>query len=163
MTRNVAALRFSKIAVFDSLEALGLRSQDWVLGFVNVAVDHRGKERILFVFKSARTVKLSLALVDSGIGSLFAIECLGLAVNDRAAFLNDDLGNEGFRAVFSSPSNYRAHLVALLPVGVVDRSCHRLPVRLKPEKYDNVVPPMEKWVQNRPKMVRHQQALDRRK
>ena len=87
MTRNVAALRFSKIAVFDSLEALGLRSQDWVLGFVNVAVDHRGKERILFVFKSARTVKLSLALVDSGIGSLFAIECLGLAVNDRPPFL----------------------------------------------------------------------------
>ena len=87
MTRNVAALRFSKIAVFDSLEALGLRSQDWVLGFVNVAVDHRGNESI-FVFESARTVKLSFALVDSGIGSLFAIECLGLAVNDRAAFLS---------------------------------------------------------------------------
>jgi hypothetical protein len=52
------------------------------------------------VFESARTVKLSFALVDSGIGSLFAIECLGLAVNDRAAFLNDDLAMKAFEPSF---------------------------------------------------------------
>jgi NAD(P)-dependent dehydrogenase (short-subunit alcohol dehydrogenase family) len=42
---------------------------------------------------------------DFSILGLFAVEGFGLAVNNGAAFLVDDLSGEGLRAVFASPSN----------------------------------------------------------
>jgi hypothetical protein len=37
----------------------------------------------------------SLALYDPGIGSLFAVKSLRLAVDDWTSFIDDDLGDEG--------------------------------------------------------------------
>ena len=131
LTSDIAAFGLAEIAILDGLEHLGLRSQDCVFRFRDVTVDHGSKSWVLFVVKSARTFEFSLALYDPGIGSLFAVKCLRLAMNDPATFLDDDLGREGFGAVFTSPSYYRAHLsrrfanlVLAEPrsVGVVSRS-----------------------------------------
>ena len=54
------------------------------------------------MLKSVRALELTLALYDPGIGRLFAIKCLRLAVDDRTTFLDDDLGDEGLGAVFAS-------------------------------------------------------------
>jgi hypothetical protein len=51
----------------------------------------------------------AFAFDDPGIGSLFAIEGFCFAVDDDAAFLDDDLGGEGPGAVFASSPYYRAH------------------------------------------------------
>ena len=63
--------------------------------FGDVTVDHRGECRILLVLKPVRALEFSLALYDPGIGSLFAVKSLRLAVDDRTSFLDDDLGDEG--------------------------------------------------------------------
>jgi hypothetical protein len=109
-------------------------------GFVDIAVDHRGKKWILFLFESTRTLKVSLTLNDPGVGRLFTIECLGLAVDDRPVFLDSDLGEKGFRAVFARSGAYGSHLVVVLSVGVVGRSCVAISAQPEPGKYNNVVP-----------------------
>ena len=81
------------------------------LDFFNVAIDHLGKRWVLFVIQPAWALELGFAFDDPGIGSLFAVKSLRLAVDDCAAFLDDDLGDEGFRAVFPSTSYYGAHRV----------------------------------------------------
>jgi hypothetical protein len=71
---------------------------------------------------------------------------LSFAMNDRAAFLDDDLGSEGLGAVFASPSNYRTHRLPYLcqsaqPVRPIIGT-----VRHGSWKYDGVVPWKRKWV-----------------
>ena len=102
------------------------------------------------MLEPARALEFSFALYDPGVGGLFAVKCLCLAVDDRARFLDDDLGDESLRAVFPSPSNYRAHLRTDLANVVLCRTASQsrgsqsvqshFSVRLEPEKYDKVVP-----------------------
>lgn len=125
LTGDVAASGFAKIAVLYGLEDLRLCSRDGVLGFVDITLDCCGNKGILFLLESTWTLKLSLSLHDPGIGRLFTIECLGLAVDDRPALFERDLGEQGFRAVFARSGAYRSHLVVVLSVGVVGRSYGR--------------------------------------
>jgi hypothetical protein len=54
------------------------------------------------VLECARSFEFGLAFYDPGIGSLFAVEGLGLAMHGLAACLDDDLGGERFGAIFPS-------------------------------------------------------------
>ena len=63
--------------------------------------------------------KLGLTLNDPSIGGLLAVKCLRLAMDDRAAFFDDNLGDKGLGAVFASTSYYRAHDVVPILLFVV--------------------------------------------
>ena len=78
------------------------------------------------MFGLSAALELTLALNDPGIGRLFAVKCLSLAVDDRAAFLDDDLGGEGLGAVLACPSYYRAHLRADLVLVVLSYRIRRV-------------------------------------
>jgi hypothetical protein len=69
--------------------------------FFNVAVDHGGEWWVISLFKSAWTLELGFTFDDPGVGGLLAVKSLRLAVDDRAVFLDGDLGKEGFGAVES--------------------------------------------------------------
>src|SRR5262249_17361210 len=115
-----------EIAILDGLEHLGLCSEDDVLRFRDIALDHGCESRVFLLFERVRTLELAFAFNDPGVGGRPAIESLSLAMNDRAAFLDDDLGSEGLGAVFASPSNYRTHRCAVpVSVGPASPSHHR--------------------------------------
>jgi hypothetical protein len=84
--------------------------------------------------------------LDPDIGSLFAVKCLRLAVDDHTTFLDDDLGGEGLGAVLASSPYYRAHpltdlvLVVLVVLSYRVRCVSYLRYDRKLQKYDAVVP-----------------------
>lgn len=94
MTGDVAALDVSKTAVLDGLEHLRLGTKDCVLRFRNVAVDPYREPWIFFLIEPARPLEFSLAFYDPGVGGLLAVEALRFAMDDSAAFFNDDLGGK---------------------------------------------------------------------
>ena len=87
-------------------------------------------------------LQFRLALNDPGIGRLFAVKCLGLAMHNRTGFLDDDLGDEGLRAVFASPSNYRTHVAPIFDlvvpgsVGSASRPYRRVGLASRSLRYD---------------------------
>src|SRR6266566_4368661 len=153
---NVAAFGLTEIAILDGLEHLGLCSEDDVFRFRDVAIDHGCESRIFFLFERARTLELGFAFNDPDVGGRPAVESLGFAMNDRAAFLDEDLGSEGFGAVFASPSNYRTHRLPYL--------CQSAPP-VRPITGNGTTRTLEvrrgrtteaKMGKNGPKMVRHE-------
>ena len=74
-------------------------------------------------------------------------------MDDGAAFLDDDLGDEGLGAVFASPSNIVP--IVVVPIGRLSRHIIKIGTTWT-LKYDNVVPRTAKIGQNEPKMVRHE-------
>ena len=68
-------------------------------------------DRVGSSFRSSPPGRFELGLTfdDPGVGGLFSVERLGLAVDDLAAFFDDDLGGIRLRAVFASPSYYATH------------------------------------------------------
>lgn len=86
MAGQVAAFDLAKTAVLGGFEDLGLGSEDRVLGFGDIAVDHRRKGRVFFLFEAAGALELGFALYDPTICRLLAVEGLGLAVGYSAAF-----------------------------------------------------------------------------
>jgi hypothetical protein len=95
VTGNVAAFRLAKITILDALEYLGLRSQNRVLRFRNVAVDDCCERGVLFSLESAGTLQLGFAFDDPGISGLPALKALRFAMEDCAPFFNDDLSGKG--------------------------------------------------------------------
>jgi hypothetical protein len=98
------------------------RSEDPLLGapdlgrFPDVAVDHVPQRR---VFKRERErawfPQLLLPAVQPRFGSLLAIECLGLPIDNLPALLPDDLCAICLRAVLPLPWNYGPHGTPFAP------------------------------------------------
>lgn len=106
---DLAAFEVAEIAVLDGLENLGLGAEDGISRLGDVVVDDRGERRIFFAVEFVGAFKFCLPFDDPGIGRLFAVGVLGLAVHDQATFLDEDLGGVRRRTVFASPCNYATH------------------------------------------------------
>jgi hypothetical protein len=81
-----------RLIVFDRFEDLSLCAENRVLRLFGVTVGHERKRRIVFLLQASWPLEFGLSFDRPGAGGLPEFKCLGLAMDDLAAFLDDDLG-----------------------------------------------------------------------